>query len=354
VVADPRFFAQAGPQRLGDILAAAGAAAPEGADPDRRLAGIAALGEAGPDDLSYCDGRRHLAALRATRAGAVLLADALAGEAPPGTLALRARLPALAFARAAALFHPAPAARPFVHPSAFVAPDAVLGEGVEVGPFAVVGARAEIGAGTVLGPHAVVGEGVVLGPGCRLHAHSSISHAVCGARVTLHPGARVGQEGFGFVPAPDGSFVTMPQLGRVILRDGVEIGANSCVDRGALGDTVLGPGTRLDNLVQVAHNVSTGRGCVLVSQVGIAGSAALGDFVQLGGQVGVAGHIRVGDRVRVAAQSGLIHDAPDGAELFGSPAIPSREAWRGIATLRRLADKQRRNPEARHDPTNPT
>ncbi len=353
MVADPRFFAQAGPQRLADILAATAAAA-AGADAERRLSGIASLAGAGPDDLAFCEGRRHIAALRATRAGAVLVTDALAREAPPGALALRVASPALAFARAAALFHPAPAARPGVHPSAVVAPDAALGEGVEVGPCAVIGARAEIGAGCVIGAHACVGEGVVLGPRCRLHPHSSISHAVCGGGVTLHPGARVGQEGFGFVPAPDGSFVTMPQLGRVILGDGVEIGANSCVDRGALGDTVLGPGTRLDNLVHVAHNVTTGRGCVLVAHVGIAGSAALGDFVQLGGQVGVAGHIRVGNRVRAAAQSGLIHDAPDGAELLGSPALPLRTAWRGIATLRRLAEKHRETTEPRQDPTTAT
>ncbi len=353
MVADPRFFAQAGPQRLADLLAATGAIA-DGADPDLRLAGIAALGEAGPGALTYCDGRRHVAALRATRAGAVLVAEALAQDVPAGTLALRVPFPALAFARAAALFHPARPARPSVHPSAVIAADAVLGENVEVGPCAVIGARAVIGAGCMIGAAAVVGEGVVLGPDCRLHAHSSISHAICGERVTLHPGARVGQEGFGFVPAPEGAFVTMPQLGRVILGDGVEIGANACVDRGALGDTVLGPGTRLDNLVQVAHNVTVGRSCVLVAQVGIAGSALLGDFVQLGGQVAVAGHIRVGHRVRVAAQSGLIHDAPEGAELLGSPAMPSRAAWRGIATLRRLADRQRENPQARQDPTTPT
>jgi UDP-3-O-[3-hydroxymyristoyl] glucosamine N-acyltransferase len=164
---------------------------------------------------------------------------------------------------------------------------------------------------------------------------------VAGAEVVIFPGARIGQEGFGFVATPEGRYVTMPQLGRVVLGDRVEVGANSCIDRGALGDTVLGPGCRLDNLVQIGHNVRAGRGCVFVAHVGVAGSVTLGDFVQVGGQAGIAGHVSVGDRVRIAAQSGVMTDVPPGQSMAGSPALPAKESFRAVAALRRLA--------ARHD-----
>lgn len=339
MAADPRFHPQAGPQSLAAILAASGASSD--ADPALLFEGVAPLGEAGPRDVSFLDNKRYLPSLRRTRAGAVVLAAEMAGEAPEGCVTLVAKAPYLAFARIAALFHPPAAPRAGAHPTAVIGEGASIGEGTEIGPYAVVGARAEIGAGCVIGPHATVGEGVILGPGCRIHAHASISHAICGARVTLHPGARVGQEGYGFAVAPDGSFVTMPQLGLVRLMDGVEIGANSCVDRGSQSDTVLGPGTRLDNLVQIGHNVRTGRGCVIVAQAGISGSTTLGDFVTVAAQAGLTGHLTVGDKARIGAQSGVMNDIPAGQDVFGSPSQPVKEAFRAIATLRRLAEKTR-------------
>jgi UDP-3-O-[3-hydroxymyristoyl] glucosamine N-acyltransferase len=337
--ADPRFFAHAGPQRLDTILATCGASST--GDPGRCFDGVAPLNEAGPAEVSFLDNSRYFAALAETRAGAVVLQPEMASRVPAGCLPVLSPVPYLAFARIAALFHPPPPVQPGIHSTAVVAPDAVLGEGVEIGPCAVVGARAELGAGCVLGPHAVVGDGVVLGEGCRLHAHSGISHAICGARVVLHPGARVGQEGFGFTPTPEGGFETLPQLGRVLLGDGVEIGANSCVDRGSHGDTVLGPGTRVDNLVQVAHNVRLGRGCVMVAQSGISGSTVVGDHVQIGGQAGIAGHLRVGAGAKVAAQSGVMRDVPPGGEVVGFPALPAKEAFRGYAAVRLLAARTR-------------
>ena len=339
MAADPRFFAQAGPQTLRAIIGACGGAS-EG-DDDRRFDGVAPLHEAGPGEVSFLDNRRYLSSLQETRAGAVVLTRELAAKAPAGCLPIISPAPYLAFARIAALFHPAEPVRPGIHPTALVAPDAVLGEGVEVGPLAIIGAGAEIGAGCVIGPHAVVGERVVLGANCRVHTHASISHAICGEGVVLHPGARVGQEGFGFAPTPGGDYVTMPQLGRVLLGDRVELGANSCVDRGSQGDTVLGPGTRVDNLVQVAHNVRTGRGCILVAQVGISGSTTLGNYVQLGGQAGVAGHLTLGDGAKVAAMSGVMRSIPPDVEVMGMPALPAKEAFRGFAAVRRLAARTR-------------
>jgi UDP-3-O-[3-hydroxymyristoyl] glucosamine N-acyltransferase len=344
MAADPRFFPQAGPQPLAVLLAACGVEA-DGAPPDRLFAGVAALGEAQPDQVSFCDGPRNAAALATTRAGAVLVTPLLRDKAPAGCLALVTRAPALAYARLASLFHPPHAPTGRIHPTAVIGEGAEIGEGCEIEAYAVVGARARLGAGCVLGPHAVVGDAVELGPGCRVHAHASISHAICGAGVVLHPGARVGQEGFGFLPAPDGSFVTMPQLGLVRLGDRVEIGANSCVDRGSQGDTVIGPGTRLDNLVQVGHNVQMGRGCVLVAQSGVSGSARLGDFVQLGGQSGVTGHLTLGDRVRVGAQTGVMRDVPAGSDMLGSPAVPAKDAMRGFTLIKRLVDQSRQTPE---------
>ncbi|WP_043334829.1 UDP-3-O-(3-hydroxymyristoyl)glucosamine N-acyltransferase [Belnapia moabensis] len=331
---DPRFFASAGPQVLADILLAAGGQS--AGDPARAFTGVAPLQSAGPGEVSFLDNRKYLPALVATKAGAVVLVPALAGQVPDGTIAITAAAPYLAFARVAALFHPAPAPVPGVHPSAVIGDGAVIGEGCEIGPCAVIGAGATIGRGCIIGAHAVVGPGVELGEGCRLHAHCSISHAVAGRGVVLHPGARVGQEGFGFAPTPEGGFLTMPQLGRVLLGDFCEIGANSCVDRGSQGDTVIGPGSRLDNLVQVGHNVRTGRGCIIVGLAGISGSSTLGDYVQVAAQAGIAGHLEIGSGARIGGQAGVMNDVPAKTDVIGSPAWPAREFWRAIARLRKM------------------
>jgi len=195
--------------------------------------------------------------------------------------------------------------------------------------------------GDEVGPQAVVGAGCVLGAGSVLRALASMEFCIAGAGVVLHQGARVGNEGYGFVTTKAGEHVTVPQLGRVILGDGVEIGANSCVDRGAAGDTVLGPGTRLDNLVQIGHNVKTGRGCVIVAQAGIAGSAELGDFVVVAAQAGLVGHITIGSQARIGAQAGVMNDVPAATDVVGSPAWPARETLRAFARLRQLAATKR-------------
>lgn len=337
--ADPRFFPACGPIALSAIAAAAGVAF-EG-DGDRLFDDVAPLTEAGPREVAFLEGRRMLAALRETRAGVVLVAAAAAKDVPAGCVALVTETPQLAYARVAALFHPRPAPVAGIHPTAVVAPDARIGAGVEIGPHAVVGAGAEIGDGCIIGPQATVGAGCVLGAGSVLRAHAAMEYCIAGAGVVLHQGARVGNEGYGFVTTRMGEHVTVPQLGRVILGDGVEIGANSCVDRGAGGDTVLGPGTRLDNLVQIGHNVKTGRGCVIVAQVGIAGSAELGDYVVVAAQAGLVGHITVGDKARIGAQSGVMNDVPAATDVVGSPAWPARETLKAFARLRQLAATKR-------------
>jgi UDP-3-O-[3-hydroxymyristoyl] glucosamine N-acyltransferase len=334
---DPRFFPAGTPLTLAEAAALVGATLL--GEAGRVVATVGPLHDAGPDALSFLENRRYLPQLSGTRAAAVILAPSFAPKLPAGVAGLVIDQPYLAFARLAARLHPRPAPRPGIHPSAIVASDARIGDGVEIGPHAVIEAGAEIGPGCVIGPLAVIGAGCVLGPECRIGAHASLSHTIAGAHVVVHPGARIGQEGFGFAVTPEGRFETVPQLGRVVLGDFVEIGANACVDRGSQVDTVLGPGTRLDNMVQVAHNVRTGRSCVLVAQVGIAGSATLGDGVQMGGQAGVTGHLTIGDGAQIGAQSGVMNDVPPGARYAGSPAMPARDALRGVAALKKLAEK---------------
>ena len=258
---------------------------------------------------------------------------------PDTSVAIVTREPYTGWARVAALFHPAPVASPGIHPSAIVDDTATIHPSAEIGPLCVIEAGAEIGPGCRIGPSAVIGSGVVMGRDCRIGAHASISHAILGDRVYVYPGARVGQEGFGFA-VTGGGFLTVPQLGRVLLHDDVEIGANSTVDRGSAGDTVIGAGSRLDNLVQIGHNVVLGRCCIIVAQVGISGSTILGDFVQVGGQAAMAGHLKIGDGAQIGAQAGVISDVEPKARLLGSPAQPVREFFRQIAILKKLSAKR--------------
>ena len=336
MAADPRFHRAGPPLTLAEAARIADGEL-VGGDPAQQVSGVGPLQAAGPEEVSFLDNRRYLAQLAETRAAAVVIAPDFAARVPAGVAAIVAKQPYLAFGRVARQLFPVPALRSGIHPTAVVAEDAVVHPSAEIGPYAVIESGAEIGAGCVIGPHAVLGAGVVLGEGCRIGAHASMSHCIAGRGVVLHPGARVGQEGFGFAVTPEGRFETMPQLGRVLLGDAVEVGANACIDRGSQGDTVLGAGTRLDNLVQVAHNVRTGRACVLVAQVGISGSVTLGDGVQMGGQSGTTGHISLGDRAQVAAQSGVMNDVAAGEVVGGSPAWPLRETLRAFATLRKLA-----------------
>ncbi len=337
---DPRFFVRAGPHSLAAVAMAAGgelAVTPGPVRPDMMLHGVASLPTAGPGQIAFADHLRHTDALAATRAAVVIVPAALAVHVPSGCVAVVTPAPRIGWARVAALFHPLPPLRPGAHASAVVDPSARVDPGAEIGPLAVIGAGAEIAAGCRIAALAVIGDGVVLGRDCRVGAHASISHTRAGARVYVYPGARIGQEGFGFEPGPDG-FVSVPQLGRVILEDDVEVGANSTIDRGAVGDTVIGAGSRLDNLVQIGHNVRLGRCCVVVSQAGISGSTVLEDFVVVAGQVGIAGHLHIGKGAKVGGQAGVMADVPAGTDVVGSPAMPVREFFRQVATLRRLTN----------------
>ncbi len=339
VAGDPRFFLRTGPHPLEAVAAAAGATV-EADVAGLLIDSVAPLQTAQPGQVSFLDNRKYIGALAACRASAVIVGAAMRDQVPEGCVPIVAADPYLAWAQVAALFHPRPPGVPGVHPSALVYPSAVIDATAEIGPFAVIGPRAEIGPRSRIGIGTVVGEGVVLGADCRVGAHVCISHALIGDRVFLFPGVRIGQEGFGFATRMTKSgpeHVTVPQLGRVVIENDVEVGANSCIDRGSSQDTVIGAGCRLDNLVQIGHNVRLGRACVIVAQVGISGSTVFEDFVVAAGQAGFAGHVRVGRGARIGGQAGVMSDIQAGQEVMGSPAQPVKSYFRQVATLRRLS-----------------
>ena len=345
VMADPVFFSSDITLSLGAIAEAAGVSLPPGADPAAVLTGAAPLESAAPNDLAYMDNARYGEALAQTRAGACLVSPRFAARVPAGTVALVTRDPYRVYAGLLGRFHP-DAMRPGslfgstgVAPGAHVHPEARLEAGVRVDPGAVIGPGAEVGSGTVIGPGAVLGPNVRVGRDCAVGAGATVIHALLGNRVIVHPGARLGQDGFGFAMGP-GGHLKVPQIGRVIVQDDVEIGANTTIDRGASRDTVIGEGTKIDNLVQIAHNVVIGRHCVIVSGVGISGSTTLEDYVVLGGQVGVVGHLRIGMGAQIAGSSNVNRDVPPGSRWGGTPAKPVRAWFRELTTLARLAERQ--------------
>lgn len=338
---DPVFFPSATSLTLGEVATLSGAKLPEGADPDTPVTGVAPLETAGPGDLAYMDNARYTAAAAATHATVCLVSARYAAKLPPATIALVAQEPYRAFARVLARLFPS-ALRPEsvlgeqgISAAAHVHSSARLEAGITVEPGAVIGPRAEIGSGTIIGPHAVIGPDVRIGRDGVVGAGTTIQCALIGNRVIIHPGVRIGQDGFGFAMSPRGH-LKVPQIGRVIIQDDVEIGANTTIDRGASRDTVIGEGTKIDNLVQIGHNVVIGRHCVIVSQVGIAGSCTIQDFAALGGQVGLAGHLTIGMGAQVGAQSGVAGDVPAGARYGGTPAQPALAWAREVAMLKSM------------------
>lgn len=291
--------------------------------------------------MTFLDNVRYRDAFSRTQAGAAFATSAMVRFAPPGLNVLVTDRPYRSYALAAQAFYPQESAPPrtIVAPSAFVHVGAVLGESCVVEPGAVLAEGVRIGDRCHIGANVSIGRHVEIGPDSVIGANASLSHCLIGAHVRIYPGARIGQDGFGFAIDVTGH-VKVPQLGRVLIGDGVEIGANSCIDRGAGPDTVVGAGTWIDNLVQIGHNVKIGRGCVIVAQAGISGSTVLEDFAVLAGQAGIAGHLRIGKGARVAAQSGVMRDVPPGAEVMGSPAVPLRQYMRQVASLNRLIRKK--------------
>jgi UDP-3-O-[3-hydroxymyristoyl] glucosamine N-acyltransferase len=326
-MADPRFFKNVGPFSLAHLAGLVDAELSGDAAPERDVRDVAPLDAAGPDDLSFLDNRRYVKAFQASKAGACVVHPDFAARAPAGMALLVTTQPYKAYARLAQAFYPAPEPTPGIHPTALIDESAEIGPEVSIGPYAIVGPNARIGARCRLRAQVVVEVGVEVGEGTEILHGATLSHCLVGRNCLIHAGARIGNRGFGFALDPTG-YVDVPQLGRVLLGDGVEVGANVTIDRGAGPDTVIGDGCKIDNLVQLGHNVRLGRGCVLVAQSGVAGSSKLEDFVMIAAQGGVGGHLTLHSRAQLAAKSGLMHDIPPGETYGGLPAMPLKDYFR--------------------------
>ncbi|MDP6953287.1 MAG: UDP-3-O-(3-hydroxymyristoyl)glucosamine N-acyltransferase [Alphaproteobacteria bacterium] len=335
-MADPRFFSQANPLGLAELVEITGAAMPEGGDASRQFVDVAPLDSAGPEHVSFFENRKYLEALANSSAGAIIISETVRARAPKDAMLLVVDEPYRAYAKVASTFHPlVKVEEPGIAPGSHVADGAVLGPGCQVDPGAVIHAGARLGQGCRVRANAVIGKNVEIGDECDIGASASLSHCLIGNRVILHPGVCIGQDGYGFAMSAEGH-EKVPQLGRVVIEDDVEIGANSAIDRGAGPDTLIGAGCKIDNLVQIGHNVHLGPGCVVVAQVGISGSTEIGAFAVMAGQVGIAGHLKIGAGATIAAKSGVARDIPAGATMGGIPAQPVREWRRSMAAVAKL------------------
>ena len=337
----PGFWAPAGPFPLSELASYAGATIPEpfGAASAKLVRAVRTLDDAGGSDVSFFDNRKYLPALKQTQAAAVFVSAGSADRVPAHAVPLVSRDPYRAFARSLELFYP-DAQHPKVAGGAHaIDRTARIEDGAIIEPGAIIGAEAQIGRGTRIAAGAVIGYRVTVGRDCFIGPNASLTHTLLGNRVIIHAGARLGQDGFGFAMGPSGHY-KVRQVGRVIVQDDVEIGANTTIDRGALKDTIIGEGSKIDNLVQIAHNVIIGRHCVIAAQTGISGSTILEDFVAMGGQCGTVGHIRIGAGAQIGAQSGVSSDIPRGERWGGYPAKPITSWAREIALLKRLTKRK--------------
>lgn len=336
---DSRFFRRAGPFRLEQVAHTVGAKLCDRAMADFLLSDVAALENAGSEDVSvFCDAK-YAADFASTQAGVVITERSLSRHEHNGTWLLLVANPRLAFAQIGHMFYPPDRPVAGAGPHTQVHPTAKIGQGTQIGCGAVIGAYAEIGARSSIGYNAVIGEGVAIGEDCVIGAGCVIGHALIGARVVFDPNVTVGSAGFSFVPCLTG-LLRVPQLGRVVIEDDVQFGANCTVDRGAIGDTVIGAGSVFDNMVHVAHNVKIGHHCVVAGQSGIAGSSVIGPGVTIGGQVAIADHLTVGAGARIAGKSGVMRDIAEGETVGGCPAMPIRQWHRQTAAVKKLAERK--------------
>jgi UDP-3-O-[3-hydroxymyristoyl] glucosamine N-acyltransferase len=341
-MADSRFFSKAGSFTVGELADMLGCTLSEGVDASVILDDVRPLKNAQPNHLSFLDNVKYKEDFLNTKAGACLVSPQMAEISPKGLICLISETPYKAYALAAQTYYPEKKPNSDISALASIDKSAKIGEGAYIGANVVIGSNVEIGKNAWIEVGAVIQEGVKIGDNCRIGAQSTISHAFIGDYVRLYPGVRVGQDGFGFAIDPKGH-IKVPQLGRVIIEDHVEIGSNTTIDRGAGPDTIIGQGTWIDNLVQIGHNVVIGKGCVIVAQVGISGSCVIDDFVAIGGQAGIAGHLHIGAGTKIGAQSGVMNDLEGNQEYMGSPAFPKMQYFRQVAALNRLIIKKKRD-----------
>jgi UDP-3-O-[3-hydroxymyristoyl] glucosamine N-acyltransferase len=339
-MADTRFFQRSEPITLAKIAEISGAQLHDATQAERVITDVAPLDRAGASDIGFLDNTKYIQSFAECSAGACFIRAKHADVAPKATALLLSEDPYRAYALTAQYFYP------FVPQASSVSPLATIDDSAQIGANCVIAAGAFIGRGVsvgddcIIGANAVISDGVQIGHGSRVGALCSLSHTLVGERVIIHRGVHIGQDGFGFALGR-GGHIKVPQLGRVVIENDVEIGAGTCIDRGTGPDTIIGEGTKIDNLVQIGHNVVIGKHCVIVAQVGVAGSTRIGDGSVIGGQVGVAGHLKVGSGVRIAAKAGVTNDLPNGASYGGYPAIPIKDWHRQTVAVAKLGKHKR-------------
>ncbi|MEY9752877.1 UDP-3-O-(3-hydroxymyristoyl)glucosamine N-acyltransferase [Bradyrhizobium yuanmingense] len=350
-MAQPIFFTKPPAAALADIATLTKAQLVDPARGGHVITGLASLDEAGPMHLAFFDNLKYADQLRATKAGACLVSPRFEAEVPEHVAVLRVAQPFRAFVRIAREWH-ADALRPQswvgndgIAPSAIIDPTARLEDGVVVDPLAVIGPDVGIGSGTVIGVGAVIGPGVKIGRDCNVGARTAIQCALIGNNVLIHPGCSIGQDGYGFIFFGPEGHLKVPQTGRVLIQNDVEVGANTTIDRGSLRDTVIGEGTKIDNQVQIGHNVTIGRHCLLAAQIGLAGSLTVGDNVALGAKVGINNHLKIGDGAQVTAMSAVKDDIPPGGRWGGHFAKPTKQWFKEIIAVERLVRDSKADPK---------
>lgn len=337
-MADPRFFTMAGPFTVSELASLSRSVLqPADADPCRLMKDLAPLETAGAADISFLDNRKYASFLKSSLAGACILQPRFADQAPPSMVLLVTMEPYLAYALVAQAFYPQRSQTALINPNAIIDPSARIGSSATIAAGVIIEERVEIGNRCRIAENAVISQGVIIGDDCTIGEHVSLSYCIIGDRVTIQSGARLGQDGFGFAIAQQnnrGNLVKIPQVGRVVVGNDVEIGANTTIDRGSIKDTIIGDNCKIDNLVQIGHNVQLEKSCIIAAQVGIAGSTVVNACTMIGGQAGLTGHLSIGSQVRIGAQAGVMRDVSSGTTVMGSPAQPSREYWRQIAVLK--------------------
>ncbi|MCZ4282032.1 UDP-3-O-(3-hydroxymyristoyl)glucosamine N-acyltransferase [Kiloniella laminariae] len=330
-MADSRFFQKAGPFTLAELASLVDGELASYSDGSLLIDDVSPLETASEGHISFLDNKKYLDAFRKTKAAACIVDPKFADIAPQNTALILTSKPYKAYALIAQKIYPAVVGGASIHASAIIDPSAKIADDCHIGAGVVVGRNAEIGAGCHIGANTVIGDGVTIGSGTTVGSNASFEFCFIGNDCQIHAGVRIGNRGFGFAMEAEG-YIDVPQLGRVLIGNGVEIGANSTVDRGAGPDTIIGDGSKIDNLVQIGHNAQIGKQCVIVGQAGIAGSSVLEDYVVLGAQCGVNGHIRLGTGVQVAGQSGVMRNVEPGQAVAGTPAMPIKDFFR-LCTL---------------------
>jgi UDP-3-O-[3-hydroxymyristoyl] glucosamine N-acyltransferase len=345
-MADPIFFNNYGPFSLEEIARIADCeiySHPSKTSNKQEpilIEGVAPLESATSSDLTFLSNPKYLKVLAKSKAGACILERKYIAMAPSDMAILISDNSYKSYALAATAFYPSTSFIEYLAPSAKIDKTAIIGTNCYVDEMAIIGPNVIIGDNCRIGASTVIERGVIIGSNCNIGPLVSISHTIAGSNILIHPGVRIGQDGFGFA-TDRGRHIKVPQLGRVIIGDNVEIGANTCIDRGSGHDTVIGDNCMIDNLVQIGHNAQLGKGCIIVAQVGIAGSSKIGDYTVLGGQVGVAGHLTVGSQVQVAAQSGITYDIADKMVVGGTPAVPIKDWHRQTIILKKLVKNKK-------------